>query len=88
MERYDGYYVNSPKGRPAIGKIIIRIVPDSATAMAELLGGRSNWIWKFSPDQFDAVARTPNLQATRSENPCASSISEWMRRGAPARTIH
>jgi peptide/nickel transport system substrate-binding protein len=24
MERYDGYYVDSPKGKPAIGKIIIR----------------------------------------------------------------
>jgi peptide/nickel transport system substrate-binding protein len=68
MERYDGYYVDSPKGKPAIGKIIIRMVPDSATAMAELLGGRTDWIWKFSPDQFDAVARTPNLQATRSES--------------------
>ena len=68
LERYDGYYADSPKGKPAIGKIIIRTVPDFATAMAELLGGRSDWIWKFSPDQFDAVARTPNLQAMRSES--------------------
>ena len=61
LERYDGYYVDSPKGKPAIGKIVIRMVPDSATAMAELLGGRTDWIWKFSPDQFDAVARTAEL---------------------------
>ena len=39
MERYDGYYADSPKGRPAIGKIVIHEVPDAATEMAELLEG-------------------------------------------------
>jgi len=68
FERYDGYYADSPKGRPAIRKMIIHEVPDSATEMAELLGGRADWIWKFSPDQYDAVARMPNLQAARSES--------------------
>jgi peptide/nickel transport system substrate-binding protein len=50
MERYDGYYDDSPKGKPAISKIIIHQVADAATEMAELLGGRADWIWKFSPD--------------------------------------
>jgi peptide/nickel transport system substrate-binding protein len=68
MERYEGYYADSPKGKPAIGKIVIHEVPDSATEMAEMLGGRADWIWKFSPDQFDAVGRMPNLQATRAES--------------------
>ncbi len=68
FERYDGYYGDSPKGRPAIGKLVIHEVPDSATEMAELLGGRADWIWKFSPDQFESVAHMPNLQATRSES--------------------
>jgi peptide/nickel transport system substrate-binding protein len=68
LERYDGYFPDSPKGKPAIGKIVIRAVPDAATEMAELLGGRADWIWKFSPDQFDDVARMPNLQATRAES--------------------
>jgi peptide/nickel transport system substrate-binding protein len=68
LERYDGYYASSPKGKPAIGKIVIHEVPDSATEMAELLGGRADWIWKFSPDQFDSVGRMPNLQAVRSES--------------------
>ena len=36
--------------------------------MAELLGGRADWIWKFSPDQFDVVGRVPNLQAIRAES--------------------
>ena len=68
LERYDGYYANSPKGKAQIGKIVIHEVPDSATEMAELLGGRADWIWKFSPDQFDSVGRMPNLQAVRAES--------------------
>jgi peptide/nickel transport system substrate-binding protein len=68
MERYDGYYADSPKGRPTIGKLVIHEVPDSATEMAELLGGRADWIWKFSPDQFDAVGRMPTQQAIRGDS--------------------
>jgi peptide/nickel transport system substrate-binding protein len=68
LERYDGYYADSPKGKPAIGKIVIHEVPDSATEMAELLGGRADWIWKFSPDQFDSVGQMPNLQAVRGDS--------------------
>jgi peptide/nickel transport system substrate-binding protein len=68
LERYDGYYADSPKGKPAIGKLIIHEVPDSATEIAELLGGRADWIWKFSPDQFEPVGRMPNLQAVRGDS--------------------
>jgi peptide/nickel transport system substrate-binding protein len=68
LERYDGYYADSPKGRPAIGRIVVHEVPDAATEMAELLGGRADWIWKFSLDQFPALNRVPNLQATAAES--------------------
>jgi peptide/nickel transport system substrate-binding protein len=68
LERYDGYYADSPKGKPAIGKIVIHEVPDSSTEMAELLGGRADWIWKYSPDQYDNVNRMPTVQALRSES--------------------
>ena len=67
MERYDGYFAGSPKGKPAIKYIKIHEVADAATEMAELLGGRADWIWDFSPDQFDAVAAMPNLTALRAE---------------------
>lgn len=68
LERYAGYYADSPKGKPAIGKIVIHEVPDSATEMAELLGNRADWIWKYSPDQYDNVNRMPTVQALRSES--------------------
>ena len=87
MERYDGYYADSPKGKPAIGKIVIHEVPDAATEMAELLGGRADWIWKFSPDQFDAVGRMPNLQAVRAEFDAHRVSQHGCAPAAPAPTI-
>ena len=68
LERYAGYYADSPKGKPEIGKMTVRFVPDSATEMTELLAGRADFIWNFNPDQFDAVNRMPMLQALRQES--------------------
>jgi peptide/nickel transport system substrate-binding protein len=68
MVRFDGYYADSPKGKPKIGKLVIREVADAATEMAELLSGRADWIWNFNPDQFEQVGRMPNLQALRAES--------------------
>jgi peptide/nickel transport system substrate-binding protein len=68
FERFEDYWQGSPKGRPAIRKIIVRFVPDAATEMTELLSGRADWIWGFSPDQFDNVNRMPPLQAVRAES--------------------
>jgi peptide/nickel transport system substrate-binding protein len=65
MERYDGYYAGSPKGRPAIRYIKIHEVPDATTEMTELLGGRADWIWGYNADQFANISRVPNLQAMR-----------------------
>jgi len=66
LERYDGYYAGSPKGRPAIRQIKIHEVPDATTEMTELLGGRADWIWGYNSDQYANVARMPMLQALRS----------------------
>jgi peptide/nickel transport system substrate-binding protein len=67
LERFDGHYAASPKGRPAIGRITIHQVTDTATEMAELLGGRADWISDFPSDQFDNLGHMRNLQATRAE---------------------
>jgi peptide/nickel transport system substrate-binding protein len=65
LERYDGYYAGSPKGRPAIRYIKIHEVPDATTEMTELLGGRADWIWGYNADQFANLSRAPMLQAQR-----------------------
>ena len=65
MERYDGHYAGSPKGRPAIRYIKIHQVPDATTEMTALLGGRADWIWGYNADQFANIAKMPNLEALR-----------------------
>src|SRR5712664_1649480 len=65
MERYDGYYAGSPKGRPSIRYIKIHEVPDATTELTELLGGKADWIWGYNADQFANIARMPNLEAVR-----------------------
>jgi peptide/nickel transport system substrate-binding protein len=65
MERFDGYFAGSPKGRPAIRYIKIHEVPDATTEMTELLGGRADWIWGYNADQYNNIARMPMLQAER-----------------------
>jgi len=67
LARNDAYF-DGPKGKPKISKIVIRAVPDAATEMTELLSGRADWIWQYNPDQFEAVARMPNLQAVRGDS--------------------
>ena len=63
FERFDDYYADSPKPKPAIRRLILREVTDSTTAMNELLGGKADWTWNFIPDNFENVARMPNLNA-------------------------
>jgi peptide/nickel transport system substrate-binding protein len=65
MERYDGYYAGSPKGRPAIRYIKIHQVPDATTELTELLGGQADWIWGYNADQYGHISQMPGLQALR-----------------------
>ena len=87
MERYDGYYADSPKGKPAISSLVIHEVPDSATAMAELLGSRADWIWNFIADHFDNRRAHAEPAGDARRIRCASNISAWMPPAAPGRTI-
>ncbi len=75
LERFDDYFADSPKGKPAIRFIRIHEVPDASTELAELIGGRADWIWDFNPDQFDNLARLPTVQALRAETMRIAYIS-------------
>ncbi len=68
FERFDGYWIGSPKGKPAIGKLSVRFVPDATTELTELLAGRADWIWNMNPDQFVNVIKLPNLAGVRKES--------------------
>jgi peptide/nickel transport system substrate-binding protein len=67
MERNDAYF-DSPKGKPAIKKIVIKEVADATGELTALLGNQADWIWQFSPDQLDNISRMPNLQTLRNES--------------------
>jgi peptide/nickel transport system substrate-binding protein len=68
LERFDRYFADSPKGRPAIEKLRIRQVADATSELADLLSGRADWIWQYNPDQFETIDRVPTLQALRAES--------------------
>lgn len=67
LVRNDAYF-DGPKGHPAIGHITIKEVSDSTGELTALLGNQADWIWDYSPDQLDNIARMPNLQTYRSES--------------------
>ena len=59
--RNQDYFADSPKGRPEIGKIVQRTIPDQNTRIAELLSGRLDWIWKVPNDQAERMKNSPRL---------------------------
>ncbi|MBU6499419.1 MAG: ABC transporter substrate-binding protein [Rhodospirillales bacterium] len=67
MRRYDGYYAGSPKGRPAIGRVVIDEVATPQAALDQMLAGQADWTWNFIPEAFDRLAAVPGLQVTRAE---------------------
>jgi peptide/nickel transport system substrate-binding protein len=68
LERFDDYYADSPKGKPAIRWLVIHEVPDAASELADLLGGRADWIWNFVADDFETITKVPTLVALRNES--------------------
>ncbi|KFC74744.1 ABC transporter substrate-binding protein [Bosea sp. LC85] len=56
FERFDGHYAGSPKGKPAIGKLVVRTIPELNTQFAELLAGKLDWTWRIPPDQASRLA--------------------------------
>lgn len=67
FERFDGYYADSPKGRPAIKRIVARVLPEMNTQFAELMNGSLDWVWKVSPDDARRLSSRPNLQMQSTE---------------------
>ncbi len=68
LQRYDDYFPDSPKGRPEIATIDIHQDPVPGRDLADLLNGRSDWIWQYTPDLADTITRVPTLLAVRSES--------------------
>lgn len=67
IERFEGYYKDSPKGRPAIKRIEMREIPDWGTQQAELMSGSVNWMYDVPTDV--AVNMGTTGQAVHSDGP-------------------
>ncbi len=62
LEKFDGYFKDSPRPQPKIGKVVIRIIPDGQTRMAEVLSGGEDLIMNVPKDQAEKLQTLPNLQ--------------------------
>ncbi|SFU21799.1 ABC transporter substrate-binding protein [Mesorhizobium sp. YR577] len=67
LERFDDYFAGSPKGKPAIRNIVFRAVADPTTQMAELIGGKADWIQDINADQFESLSKLPTVKTLRAE---------------------
>lgn len=65
--RNDGYFEGSPKGKPSIGRIVQRTIPDGNTQIAEMLSGRVDWIWKLPADQAERMKGRPGITVTNEQ---------------------
>jgi len=64
LEAFDGYYQGGGKGTPSIDTLIVRIIPDTATRVAEVIGGNVEWIWNVPEDQVAQLDTLPAVTAT------------------------
>ncbi len=67
LVRNEDYFKDSPKGKPAIGKIVWRTIPEVNTKVAELMTGGLDWIWLVPQDQAKNLAKIPNIKVVAAE---------------------
>lgn len=58
LERFSGYRKDSPKGVPEIPRIRIKVIPDYATQVAEVLSGGVQWTYNIPTDLAEEAAST------------------------------
>lgn len=63
LEANEAYFTDGGKGTPSIETLTWRVIPDSATRIAELIGGGIDWTWNVPTDQVEQLAGMPNIEA-------------------------
>jgi peptide/nickel transport system substrate-binding protein len=61
------YWVGSAKGKPRIGKVVERFIPEKTTQIASLLSGDLDLMWYVPPDQVDSIKTVPGLTVSAGE---------------------
>ncbi len=67
FEKNADYFKDSPKGQPAIDRIVQRTIPEMTTMVAELMTGGLDWIYMVPTDQAEKLEKLPSLNVVRAE---------------------
>lgn len=67
FERNKDYFKDSPKGQPAIGRLVQRTIPEITTMVAELMTGGLDWIYQVPKDQAESLEKVPNVNVLKAE---------------------
>jgi peptide/nickel transport system substrate-binding protein len=67
FERFADYFDDSPKGKPTISKIVVRILPEANSQYAEILNGGLDWIWRVPPDDARNLDGRNGIRITSTE---------------------
>ncbi len=59
LERFDGYYKDSPKAEGAIKKIVLRPIPEWGTVSAEMMAKGVQWSFNVPDDIAGDLGKTP-----------------------------
>jgi peptide/nickel transport system substrate-binding protein len=62
LQRFENHYADSPKGAAQVENLIVRIIPEPSTQLAELVSGGIDWIYAFGADQVENLGRSPNIE--------------------------
>lgn len=62
LTRNETYFKDSPKGKPAIGTIIFRAIPEAQTRIAELVAGNVDWIANVPLEEVDYLKKSPKIK--------------------------
>ena len=61
------YWDGSPKGKPSIGKVVQRFIPEKTTQIATLLAGELDLMWYVPTDQVENIRGLPGFSVTAGE---------------------
>jgi peptide/nickel transport system substrate-binding protein len=61
LVRNDQYFPESPKGKPSIGTLVFKTIPDTDTQLAELMTGGIDWVWGVPTENAKQLAEAPNI---------------------------
>jgi len=75
LTRFDDYFADSPKPKPAIKTVVYRPVPEVNTQVAELMTGALNWAYYIPEDQAAKLRGVKNLKVVNAESMRIAFIS-------------